>query len=348
MKIGKVSQTVLKRSLLKPLQFHREEAILEPAVEEMCYGIGLREGEQCLASTTVLYGNEKDLAVFALAQVLNDLATRGANMVGASVHIMLPPHAYESRLKAMMEHAERAASEHRVQILCAKAEVSPAVATAIVTVQGLGVLRKGELLQASMGKANQDIVLLKWIGLEGTFRAMRARESQLAGRFTPSFLRGITELEPELFSEKEIALAKDFGVSAMQQITSGGILATLWEMTESAKLGMEVELRKMAIRQETVEVCEFCHLNPYQLTSAGSVLLFTDRGEELVERLANAGAQAVCIGRTTADIAKVILGGEEKRFLDRPAPDELLQLYEEWNFEKERKQEDENADFKVY
>ena len=39
MKIGKVSQTVLKRSMLKPLQFHREEAMLEPSVEEMCYGV---------------------------------------------------------------------------------------------------------------------------------------------------------------------------------------------------------------------------------------------------------------------------------------------------------------------
>ena len=99
MKIGKVSQTVLKRSMLKPLQFHREEAILEPSVEEMCYGVTCKEDEELLVSNAVLYGDEKDLGVFALAQVMNDLATRGARMVGASVHIMLPPYAYESRLK---------------------------------------------------------------------------------------------------------------------------------------------------------------------------------------------------------------------------------------------------------
>ena len=39
MKIGKVSQTVLKRSMLKPLQFQREEAMFAPTVEEMCYGV---------------------------------------------------------------------------------------------------------------------------------------------------------------------------------------------------------------------------------------------------------------------------------------------------------------------
>lgn len=328
MKIGKVSQTVLKRSILKTLQFQREETIIQPSVEEMCYGIEVKEDEQILSTSAALYGNEKDLGVFALAQVVNDLATRGAKAVGVSVHIMLPPYAYESRLKTMMEHIERAGSAHAVQILCAKAEVSPAINKAMVYMNGMGVLKKGELLQSNMGKADQDIVLLKWIGLEGTFRVMREKEEELSKRFVPTFLNQIQMLEPEIFSEKALFLAKDFGVSAMHQITSGGILAALWEFAESSDVGMEVDLKKMSIKQETVEVCEYFHLNPYQLTSAGSVLIATDRGEELVSKFAEKGIQATVLGRTTVDKARVILGGEEKRFLDRPAADELLKIYD--------------------
>ena len=328
MKIGKVSQTVLKRSILKILQFQREETIIQPSVEEMCYGIEVKEDEQILSTSAALYGNEKDLGVFALAQVVNDLATRGAKAVGVSVHIMLPPYAYESRLKTMMEHIERAGSAHAVQILCAKAEVSPAINKAMVYMNGMGVLKKGELLQSNMGKADQDIVLLKWIGLEGTFRVMREKEEELSKRFVPTFLNQIQMLEPEIFSEKALFLAKDFGVSAMHQITSGGILAALWEFAESSDVGMEVDLKKMSIKQETVEVCEYFHLNPYQLTSAGSVLIATDRGEELVSKFAEKGIQATVLGRTTVDKARVILGGEEKRFLDRPAADELLKIYD--------------------
>ena len=136
MKIGKVSQTVLKRSILKPLQFHREEALIEPSVEEMCFGIEVQEDEQVLSSSVCLYGDEKDLGVFALAQVVNDLATRGAETVGASIHIMLPPYAYESRLKAMVEYVEQAGSAHGVQIMCAKAEVSPVISKPVVYVNG--------------------------------------------------------------------------------------------------------------------------------------------------------------------------------------------------------------------
>lgn len=327
MKVGKVSQTVLKRSILKTLQFQREEAIIEPSIEEMCYGIEVKDGEQVLSTSVALYGNEKDLGVFALAQVVNDLATRGAKAVGVSVHIMLPPYAYESRLKAMMEHIEGAGSAHAVQILCAKAEVSPAINKAIVYMNGVGVLKKGELLQSNMGKADQDIVLLKWIGLEGTFRVMREKEEELSKRFVPTFLNQIQMLEPEIFSEKALFLAKDFGVSAMHQITSGGILAALWEFAESSDVGMEVDLKMMSIKQETVEVCEYFHLNPYQLTSAGSILIATDRGEELVSKFAEEGIWATILGRTTVDKARVILGGEEKRYLDRPAADELLKIY---------------------
>lgn len=327
MKIGKVSQTVLKRSMLKPLQFHREESIIEPSVEEMCYGVTCKEDEELLISNAVLFGDEKDLGVFAMAQVVNDLATRGAQAVGISVHIMLPPYAYESRLKAMMEYIERAGSAHAIQVLCAKAEVSPVISKAVVHMNGVGVLKKGELIQSSKGSAGQDIVLLKWIGLEGTFRAMREKEEELLKRFVPTFLSQIRQMEPEVFSADAIAIAKEHGASAMQQITSGGILAALWEMAEASDVGMEVDMKKMAIRQETVEICEFCHLNPYQLTSAGSVLIFTERGEELVQRYEELGIQATLLGRTTADSERVILGGEEKRFLDRPAPDELLKLY---------------------
>ena len=327
MKIGKVSQTILKRSMLKPLKFTREEAILSPSVEEMCYGVTCKEEEEILCASTVLYGDEKDLGVFALARVQNDLATRGANMIGADVHIMLPPHAYESRLKAMMEHMETAGSAHGVQILSAKAEISPAINKAIVYVNGVGILKKGELVQSSMGKPGQDIVLLKWIGLEGTFRAMREKEADLKERFVHTFLNQIKQMETQIFSEKEIEIAKRHGAAAMHQITEGGILAALWEMAEASGVGLEVELKQMSIRQETVEVCEFCHLNPYQLTSAGSVLIFTERGEELVQKYEEAGICASLLGRTTANAERVILGGEEKRFLDKPAPDELLKLY---------------------
>ena len=329
MKIGKVSQTVLKRSMLKPLQFQREEAMFSPTIEEMCYGIRCKDDEELLCTSTTLFGDEKDLGVFALAHVMNELATRGASTVGVSVHIVLPPHAYESRLKAMMEAIEKAEASKRVQVLNAKAEVSPAVNKAFVYLTGAGILKKGQLIRSSMAKAEQDIVLLKWIGLEGTLRVMREKDEALRTRFVNAFLNAFLKKEMDIFSVQEIEIAKKYGASGMHQITGGGILAALWELAEAAQIGLSVDMKKMSICQETVEICEYFQLNPYQLTSAGSVLIVAERGEELVQKYQELGICATLLGRTTKEQVKVIRGGEEKRFLDKPAPDELFKIYNE-------------------
>lgn len=79
----------------------------------------------------------------------------------------------------------------------------------------------------------------------------------------------------------------------------------------------------MALRQETVEICEFYRLNPYQLTSAGSYLIVAEHGDVVLDVLKKAGARAGKLGVTKARRARVISSGEEIRYLDRPASDEL-------------------------
>ena len=327
MKVGNVSQTVLRRSILKQLHTKREESIIQPSVEEMCAAIRIEEDEQVVFTNTSLFGDEKDLAVFAMAHVLNDLWTRGAEPIGVNISILLPPHAYESRLKSMISYAEEVAEGQRIQILNAKAEVSPVLSKSLVTVFGIGKEKKEGLLQSSMGMAGQDVVLTNWIGLEGMLRILREKKEELSKRFVPAFLHQIEEQQQYLLAGDELRIAKEFGVSAMHQITEGGILAALWNLTEASGTGIDVDLKKIAIKQETIEVCEHFHLNPYQMTSAGSILLVTHDGEGLVSRLEKNGKKATVIGRLTHRNEKVIWNDTEKRFIDRPAQDELLKIY---------------------
>ena len=61
----------------------------------------------------------------------------------------------------------------------------------------------------------------------------------------------------------------------------------------------EMDLRKLPIRQETVEVCEVLGLNPYILMSSGSMLITTDDGFGLVRKLEQAGIHAAVVGKVT-------------------------------------------------
>ena len=112
----------------------------------------------------------------------------------------------------------------------------------------------------------------------------------------------------------------------IRQITEGGILAALWRLSEETGLGMDLDMKKFAVRQETIEVCEYFRLNPYQLTSGGSFLMLAEYGGAAAEALREKGIAAEVIGRFTDCNDKVIRNGEDVRYVDRAGEDELMKV----------------------
>lgn len=329
MKAGKITQTMYRRSVFKQLHTDQTLSLLCPAPEENCYGIRTTGEEQTILSSVSLCGNEKDLLVIAMAKAANDLAAKGARVKGVGMEVLLPDFAFESRLKTMMALAKTAADREGITILEANAQVMPALQTTIVHVNAVGSIHPSNIKQCQMAKADQDIVLMKWVGLEGTIRIKNEKEEELKERFIPVFLNKIDADKEELFSMSAMETAAAAGVSAMHQIGDGGILAALWEMAESADVGLDVDMRKIAVKQETIEVCEYYHLNPYQMTSTGAVLLVTDYGEELADALNRNQIEAALIGRTTKKKERVLQNRGEKRYLERPAQDEFARFFSE-------------------
>ena len=61
----------------------------------------------------------------------------------------------------------------------------------------------------------------------------------------------------------------------------------------------------------------FNNVKYFLATAIFSVLIFTENGEELVDNYREMGVQAALLGKTTDGKERVILGGEEKRFIDK-------------------------------
>lgn len=329
MKIGNISQTVLKRSVLKQLKAKREESLLSPSVEEMCAGILVGAEDATLVSSATVYGDEKDLGDYGIAKAVNDVVSRNGNPIGVELSIQLPPYAYESRLKSMVSHMEACCERNHLQILGIKVTVCPVVNSAVIHATAIGSVSRERVLQTNMAKPDMDIVLLGSVGTEGALRILNKKKEEIEQRFIPSFFGGLLKYKERLLPIQEMKLAIEEGAVALHQLGDGGILAALWELGEAGNLGIEVDLKKMSIRQDVIEICEFVGVNPYQLSSTGSVLIITDAGDELVEKLHKIDGNATVIGRTTAQKERIILNGGEKRFLDRPTPGELMKLYEE-------------------
>ena len=164
--------------------------------------------------------------------------------------------------------------------------------------------------------------------MDGMLRIAEERERELKTRFAPAFLKQIFSYRQQIFALREIDVAKARGVSVVRQITDGGILAALWNLAKELDVGLELDMKRFSILQETIEVCEHFRLNPYQLVSTGSYLMVTDNGEVLADALTKMEIPASVIGRTVNNNDKIIHNGEEIRYIDRPAPDELLRLFD--------------------
>ena len=326
MKVGKISEVALKRAVLKQLNNKREEVLFGGSVGEDCAAMKLEAGEVCVFSSNPVTGAGKIQGQLAICSAVNNLAASGAEAVGVMMTVLLPENFKESRLTEIFEEVEKACQKLNIQVMGGHTEVTMAVNEPVFSVTAVGKVKENELRHARCAKADQDIVMSKWIGMEGSVSIVAAKEKELLERFPKAMIDKIKAMLPNCCSASEAALAVKSGVSAMHDVSSGGIYGALYELSEAAGVGLEIDLRAIPISQETVEICEYLGLNPYYLKSGGSMLMVCDHGQELVRLLDKEGIFAAVIGRTTSDNAKAVINEGEVSYLERPKADELLKV----------------------
>lgn len=329
MKIGKIPETVLKRSVFKQIRHRRDEVLVRPGVGLDCSILKLAEDEVCVLSTDPITGTVDDIGAYAVHITANDIACSGAEVVGIMLSILLPYPTSEQDLKALIRDIEAECEKYNIEVLGGHTECTKAVNQPIVTVTGVGKMKHDEVFPAKGVKPGQEIVLTKWAGLEGTAILAKAKEEMLRTRYSSNFIDGAKDFLQYISILPEAKICKGRRVFAMHDVTEGGIFGALWELGASANLGVEVDLDKIPMRQETIEICEFFDLNPYSLISSGSLLIVTDEANHLVMDLEKNGIKATVIGKMIAGNDRVVYNEEERRFLAPSQPDELYKVMSE-------------------
>ena len=339
MNSGKVPVNVLKRSVLRQLKNKRSEiansaglgadcAIFEPFSEGQLVTC-VQEGvvELC-CENDLAEAEREDPSVMPMRRFFqkcaNNLATAGAEPVAAELVIFLPESVEEPELKALMSEAEGIAAELNIQIIGGQTRVSSAVRQPLATVTGYGIRKTGAVQMDVRKKlAGQDIIITKWIGLEGTADLAARNQEELLTRYPAYLVEEAAAFDRYYSILPEAATAVKSGGCTMHDISEGGVFAALWEMAEGAGVGLTIDMKKLPLRQETVEVCEFCNVNPYELRSGGSLIIASLEGTAVVEALAAEGIPAVIVGRFTDSNERLILNEDEVRYMDRPQRDEI-------------------------
>ena len=326
MKVGKLPESVLKRSVFKQLHTKREEVLLGAGVGEDCAAMKLDSDEIFVISTDPITGTAKDIGDLAVQITVNDLASAGAEPIGVMLTMLLPEDATEEELKHVMAQVESACEKNRIQVMGGHTEVTRVVSQIVLSVTGVGKAKEDRLISTADVLPDMDILVTKWVGIEGTAILAKEKEQELSARYTKPFLEAAKGLDRYLSVLPEAATAVKSGVAAMHDVTEGGIFGALWEMAEASGVGLEIDLKKIPLKQETVEICEYFGISPYELISSGSMLMAAKDGNRLVMELQKEEIPAVIIGKATAGRDRILRNEDECRYLEPPKTDELYKV----------------------
>ncbi len=350
MRPGNVTGDIYDRSIRKKKSGKQNGIYSGADYGEDCAIFSYEKAHIAAALSQTVYAGA-DCGKYAVFAAANQAAARGIwALSGILLRILLPQEAEEGLLRRLMEDAEAAAGSLGAALADVKASVLPAVREPLVSATAVGAAFDGErekewtqtaesscertkarrMAAGQSGSENtgqsKQIIMTKWAGLEGSALLASRYRQRLCSRYPADLIEEAAGFDRFLSIKEEAAIAKELCPGGLCAAAEGGIFRGLWTLAECAKTGLEADLKRIPIRQETVEICNELDCNPYELLSNGSLLCLTDRGDVLLEALKQKGIFAAIIGRTTRTKGRVVINGEERRFLEPAKPDAFYGL----------------------
>lgn len=328
MQMGKVSEVVLKRSILKNIGHRRPEVLLPARQGEDCSLVKFPQEDTCAITSNTVTIECNLMGSLAIYRAVNDLAASGAEPVGMMLNLLLPESAQESQIKELMREMEGVCAQENIEILGGHTQITDAVSGIVLCVTGIGRVKDSFSSGNMLMMPGDDLVMTGWAAMEGTALIAEAQEKILLSRLPEEFVQEAKDMRQSISIRKEAELACKAGIPihGMHNLSEGGVFGGLWEIASRSNVGICVDLEDIPLKQVTVEICEVFDYNPYMLAANGSLLIATPKGNQLVAELMKEGIYSAVIGRATGDKDRVVISGEEKRFLE-PAGKEKDEIY---------------------
>lgn len=323
MKPGKISENVLKRSVLKYIDHDNTEIARGAGIGNDCALFAFCQGASVATCSMNVKGREKVRhAIFA---AVNNLIAGRQQAKYLLLTITLPERAREIKLQEIMEEATLICRQYQLQIVGGHTEVSTAVTDIVVTVTALSAENRAES-QTLPCVTGYDIVIAGYIGMEAAGMIAYQKEEELTARFPKWLIDDLKQYKEHVSVRPTAQIAMAHGAALMHDIGEGGIFASLWEMAQRVSSGLTIDIMKIPMRQSVVEICNHYDLNPYEILSQGCLLILTKDGETLADTLIEADIPAAVIGQMTDSNDRIIQNGEEIRYMDLPKPDQIRKL----------------------
>lgn len=269
---------------------------------------------------------------YAVLVNTNDVATAGAVPRWLLTTWLFPPGSTPAEILASLEELRGACREAGLTLVGGHTEITDAVTRPVVAGALLGTAAAAGLIRKDSLAAGDRILLTKALAVEGT--AIIARdfgERLLALGMSPAEVdQAAALLERATVTEEARVAVEHGGVSALHDVTEGGLATALEELSVAGGQRLRVHLDRVPVLSATRRVCALLGLDPLGLLGSGSLLIAAgpETVVSLLAALREAGVEVAEIGEAVGPGA-----GVEALKEGRPVPwprfaaDELTRLY---------------------
>lgn len=328
---GKVDGDFLERVVYPRLGADRDEVYLGPR-HGVDFGV-VEIGSQALVVATdplsVLpqLGLER-AARFALDVVLADVAVSGLAPAYLSIEFTLPPGMSDEEFERVWTAIDREATDLGMSVVtghtaryegCSYPWIGGATAFAVGDLE--------DVIRPDGARPGNDVIVSTGPGVEavGLLSTLFGDRMDLPAETIETARE---RLEETSTVRDALTAAATGSVTAMHDATECGLQGALCEMATGSETAFEIEREAAPLRPGVEEVCASLDIDPWQVTSSGTLLITAPPSEsqKIVSALRDRGTAAAIVGRV-AEGSGVYIDGER---VTHPEVDPSWAVYAEY------------------
>lgn len=322
----------LLRELLSKLALDDVHMTVGPAPGEDAAAIDRGDHYLLLAADPITF-LPKRIGWYAVHVNANDIATMGGKAQYFLSTILLPSgRATDEMVREILSDISSACRELGCLAVGGHTEVTGGIDRPIVAGAMVGEVERERLVTSSGAQPGDMVLITKGIAVEATAILAQERTEEVREAFGDAFLDKASRFlrDPGLSVVPDARAAADAGgVTAMHDVTEGGVATALWEVAEASDVGLVVSESEIPRFWESTQLAERFRFNLLGAIGSGALIVTVSepKTENLLENFEKNGVEAFVIGRVVdRDQGVKMLRGQEPTELPRFPTDEISRV----------------------
>jgi hydrogenase maturation factor/phosphoglycolate phosphatase-like HAD superfamily hydrolase len=270
---GKIPNEMLK-NLLPEISLPDPEIIVEAGVGEDAAVINPPEGEYLVIASDPITFTTGDPGWYSVIVNANDIAVTGAVPRWLQTTILLPPGTTMNEVRELFRSISKSCKEAEIIPTGGHTEITDAVTRPVISGTIIGSVKKGKLIQKKNMREGDILFISKQIALEGTaiLATVMRKELEDLGVAAGTLNRAVKFSQEISILPEARAIIKIPGISAMHDVTEGGIATAVRELAIAGGNCITVNIDSLPVHPVTVEICGALGIDPLGLIGSGALL----------------------------------------------------------------------------